>query len=113
MKSRIKILTLSILISISSIQLQAKEGMWLPILLKSIEGDMKSMGLKLSAEDIYSINQSSLKDAVISFGGFCTGEIISDQGLILTNLMAIGQSLLKMSFIMKDSPPLSSSAWKM
>ncbi|MAY83287.1 MAG: serine protease [Flavobacteriales bacterium] len=85
MKSRIKILTLSILISISSIQLQAKEGMWLPILLKSIEGDMKSMGLKLSAEDIYSINQSSLKDAVISFGGFCTGEIISDQGLILTN----------------------------
>jgi len=46
---------------------------------------MKSMGMRLSAEDIYSINQSSLKDAVISFGGFCTGEIISDQGLILTN----------------------------
>jgi hypothetical protein len=85
MKSRIKILSLSLLISLSSIQLQAKEGMWLPLLLKSIEGDMQSMGLKLSAEDIYSINQSSLKDAVISFGGFCTGEIISDQGLILTN----------------------------
>lgn len=85
MKSRIKILSLSLLISLSSIQLQAKEGMWLPLLLKSMHGDMKSMGLKLSAEDIYSINQSSLKDAVISFGGFCTGEIISDQGLILTN----------------------------
>ena len=64
----------------------AKEGMWLPLLLKSLnEGEMQSMGLKLSAEDIYSVNHSSLKDAVISFGGFCTGEIISDQGLILTN----------------------------
>ncbi len=64
----------------------AKEGMWLPMLLKSLnEADMQSMGLKLSAEDIYSVNQSSLKDAIISFGGFCTGEIISDQGLILTN----------------------------
>ena len=64
----------------------AKEGMWLPMLLKSLnEGDMQSMGLNLSAEDIYSVNQSSLKDAIISFGGFCTGEIISDQGLILTN----------------------------
>lgn len=46
---------------------------------------MQSMGLKLTAEDIYSVNQSSLKDAIISFGGFCTGEIISDQGLVLTN----------------------------
>ncbi|WP_207554848.1 S46 family peptidase [Acidiluteibacter ferrifornacis] len=64
----------------------AKEGMWLPLLLKSLnESDMQTMGLKLSAEDIYNVNNSSLKDAVISFGGFCTGEIISDQGLILTN----------------------------
>ncbi|MEQ8908089.1 MAG: S46 family peptidase [Vicingaceae bacterium] len=64
----------------------AKEGMWLPMLLKSLnQSEMQSMGLKLSAEDIYSVNQSSLKDAVISFGGFCTGEIISDKGLILTN----------------------------
>ena len=64
----------------------AKEGMWLPMLLKSLnEGDMQSMGLKLSAEDIYSVNKSSLKDAIISFGGYCTGEIISDRGLILTN----------------------------
>lgn len=66
--------------------LTAKEGMWLPQLLKSLnESEMQSMGLKLSAEDIYSVNNSSLKDAVISFGGFCTGEMISDQGLILTN----------------------------
>ncbi|MEQ8624085.1 MAG: S46 family peptidase [Vicingaceae bacterium] len=71
---------------ITNSAIQAKEGMWLPLLLKSLnEADMQRMGLKLSAEDIYSVNQSSLKDAVVSFGGFCTGEIISDQGLILTN----------------------------
>ena len=64
----------------------AKEGMWLPLLLKSLnESDMQTMGLKLTAEDIYNVNNSSLKDAIISFGGFCTGEIISNQGLILTN----------------------------
>ena len=81
---KVTALFLSLFITISI--LSAKEGMWLPMLLKSLnEGDMQSMGLKLSAEDIYSVNQSSLKDAIISFGGFCTGEIISDQGLILTN----------------------------
>jgi len=81
---RIKVLFLIVFLSAST--LFAKEGMWLPMLLKSLnEGDMQGMGLKLSAEDIYSVNQSSLKDAIISFGGFCTGEIISDQGLILTN----------------------------
>ncbi len=81
---KITVLFLSALLSTS--MLFAKEGIWLPMLLKSLnEGDMQSMGLKLSAEDIYSVNQSSLKDAIISFGGFCTGEIISDQGLILTN----------------------------
>ncbi|MDF2436274.1 MAG: peptidase [Bacteroidota bacterium] len=66
--------------------LRADEGMWLPMLLKSLnESDMQSKGLKLSAEDIYSINKSSLKDAVVQFGGGCTGEIISDKGLLLTN----------------------------
>ena len=81
---KIIIITLSIIFT--SNMAFAKEGMWLPMLLKSLnEGDMQSMGLKLSAKDIYSVNQSSLKDAIISFGGFCTGEIISDQGLILTN----------------------------
>jgi hypothetical protein len=65
---------------------KADEGMWLPVLLKSLnEADMQSKGLKLSAEDIYSINKSSLKDAVVHFGGGCTGEIISDKGLLLTN----------------------------
>ncbi|MGB4847843.1 MAG: S46 family peptidase [Saprospiraceae bacterium] len=64
----------------------AGEGMWLPFLLKSLnETEMKSMGMKMNAEDIYSINQGSLKDAVVHFGGFCTAEVISDQGLLLTN----------------------------
>lgn len=64
---------------------KADEGMWLPFLIGRNYEDMKKHGLKLSQEEIYSINKSSLKDAVISFGGFCTGEIISDQSLILTN----------------------------
>ncbi|MDP5011648.1 MAG: S46 family peptidase, partial [Crocinitomicaceae bacterium] len=64
---------------------RADEGMWLPFMLGRNYKDMKKNGLKLSQEQIYSINKSSLKDAVISFGGFCTGEIISKQGLILTN----------------------------
>ena len=64
----------------------ATEGMWIPLLFKSLnESDMKEMGLKLSAEDIYSINHSSLKDAIVHFGGGCTAEVISEQGLILTN----------------------------
>ncbi len=64
----------------------AEEGMWLPIFLKQLnETDMQSKGMKVSAEDIYSVNKSSMKDAVVLFGGGCTGEIISDQGLLLTN----------------------------
>jgi len=64
---------------------RADEGMWLPFLLGRNYEDMKKHGLRLSQEQIYSINKSSLKDAVISFGGFCTGEVISDKGLVLTN----------------------------
>ena len=65
---------------------KADEGMWLPQLLKALnEKQMKGMGMKLSAEDIYSINKGSLKDAIVSFGGFCTGEVISSKGLLLTN----------------------------
>lgn len=61
----------------------AKEGMWIPILLNIT--DMQAMGLKLTADDIYSVNHGSLKDAIVHFGGGCTSEIISDQGLLLTN----------------------------
>jgi hypothetical protein len=66
--------------------LRADEGMWLPLLLKKLnEGDMQAKGLKLTADDIYNVNKSSLKDAIVHFGGFCTGEMISGDGLILTN----------------------------
>ncbi|MBP6456551.1 MAG: S46 family peptidase, partial [Chitinophagaceae bacterium] len=64
----------------------AGEGMWLPFLLKQVnEKEMRDMGLKITAEDIYSVNNGSLKDAVLIFGGGCTGEVISNQGLVLTN----------------------------
>lgn len=64
----------------------ADEGMWLPQLLKDLnEGAMQKLGCKLTAEQIYSVNHSSLKDAVVLFGGGCTGELVSDQGLLLTN----------------------------
>ena len=65
---------------------KADEGMWLlPLINKLNINKMQEMGLKLSAEEIYSINNSSMKDAIVIFGRGCTGEIISDQGLILTN----------------------------
>lgn len=64
----------------------ADEGMWLPMLIKRLnERDMQKLGLQLTAEELYSVNNSSMKDAIINFGGFCTGEIISPEGLILTN----------------------------
>jgi hypothetical protein len=61
----------------------ANEGMWIPMLLDI--NDMQSNGLRLTQEDIYSIRQSSLKDAIVLFGSGCTGEVISEEGLILTN----------------------------
>ena len=64
---------------------RADEGMWIPMLLNRNEADMQRKGLQLSAEDIYSINHSSLKDAVVIFGGGCTGEVVSDRGLLFTN----------------------------
>ncbi|MFO8002106.1 MAG: S46 family peptidase [Marinilabilia sp.] len=67
-------------------KIKADEGMWLlPLIEKLNIDEMQEMGLQLSAEDIYSINESSLKDAVVVFGGGCTGEMISEEGLLLTN----------------------------
>ena len=63
----------------------ADKGMWLPSLIASRIKDMKQKGFKLSAEDIYSINKASMKDAVVLFDGGCTGEIVSEKGLLLTN----------------------------
>src|SRR5260370_34867490 len=64
----------------------ANDGMWLPLLLEKLnEKQMKGLGMKISGKDIYSVNNGSLKDAIVSFGGFCTGEVISSRGLVLTN----------------------------
>lgn len=64
----------------------ADEGMWLPMLLgQQVYTDMVKKGLKLTKEQLYSINKASLKDAIIIFGGGCTGEIVSAEGLIFTN----------------------------
>ena len=64
----------------------AAEGMWIPLFLKKLnETEMKSLGMKISAEDIYSANRSGIKDAVVLFGGGCTGEVVSPEGLLLTN----------------------------
>jgi hypothetical protein len=81
---KIKIFVLLGVLSMS-ILAKADEGMWLPFMLGRNYEDMKKHGLKLTPEQLYSINKSSLKDAVISFGGFCTGEIISKKGMVLTN----------------------------
>ena len=82
-KSFIVLLTL---LSVMSVKVKADEGMWLlPLIDKLNIGTMTEMGLKLSAEDIYSINKACLKDAVVIFGGGCTGEIVSPEGLLLTN----------------------------
>ncbi|MDF2447951.1 MAG: serine protease [Bacteroidota bacterium] len=77
------ILSLTLIFAITA---KADEGMWLPQLLNAMNiKDMKKNGLKLTAEQIYSVNKSSLKDAIVQFGGGCTAEIVSDKGLILTN----------------------------
>jgi len=65
---------------------RADEGMWLPLLINRLNYvDMQKAGLKLSAEEIYSVNHSSLKDAIVQFGGGCTAEIVSKEGLVFTN----------------------------
>ncbi|MFC2111132.1 S46 family peptidase, partial [Bacteroidota bacterium] len=96
---RLNILLIAVLISFST-SLRADEGMWLPILLN--HADMKAKGLKLSAEDIYSINKACLKDAIVLFGGGCTAEIVSSEGLILTNHHCGYRSIQKHSSVEHD-----------
>ena len=83
MKRITLIITLILTLSVGIVR--AGEGMWIPMLLQYNEKEMQEMGMKITAEDIYSINHSSLKDAIVLFGGGCTGEIVSDYGLLLTN----------------------------
>ena len=78
------LLTLVTILCLGTIS-RADEGMWIPALLQRNEAEMQAMGMKITADDIYSINHSSMKDAVVLFGGGCTGELVSEQGLLLTN----------------------------
>lgn len=81
-----KRIILSITLVIISLNfIYADEGMWLPVLIKSRIIDMQKNGSSLSAEDIYSVNKASIKDAIVQFGSGCTGELISDKGLLITN----------------------------
>jgi hypothetical protein len=90
----------------------ADEGMWLPFLLKQLnESDMKKNGCKLSAKDIYDVNNASLKDAIVQFGGGCTAEIISDKGLLLTNHHCGYSAIATHSTVDKDY--LTNGFWAM
>jgi hypothetical protein len=103
------LLALTLVISLIS---KADEGMWLPQLLNAMNiKDMKKNGLKLTAEQIYSVNKSSLKDAIVQFGGGCTAEIISSQGLILTNHHCGYSSIAYHSTVEKDY--LTNGFWAM
>ena len=73
------------MLAIAGMTARADEGMWLPSLISQRIVDMQEKGFRLDAEDLYSINQASLKDAVVLFGRGCTGELISPEGLLLTN----------------------------
>ena len=81
----IKKLLLVISFAMAAAVSHADEGMWLPSLIGSRIKDMRSKGFRLTAEDIYSVNKASMKDAVVLFGGGCTGEFVSAEGLLLTN----------------------------
>ena len=97
-----KLLTLLALVSVSFTAI-ADEGMWLlPYIKKMNSKDMKKHGCKLSAEDIYSAEKSSLKDAIVVFGGGCTGEIVSPNGLLFTNHHCGYDSIQKLSSVEHD-----------
>jgi hypothetical protein len=84
MKNVMKIMIAILLVG--TMQVKADEGMWMPLLLKKYNYEkMQALGLKLTPEQLYDVNHSSLKDAIVWFNGGCTGEIISNQGLVLTN----------------------------
>jgi hypothetical protein len=97
-----KSLFLTLCLLIISISARATEGMWIPSLINMFYSDMKTYGLKLKPEDIYSTNKSSLKDAIVQFDGGCTAEIVSGEGLLLTNHHCGYDAIQKHSTLEKD-----------
>ena len=81
-----KKILLTVVLAVTMVRSFADEGMWLPLLLgQQVYNDMVKRGLKLTKDQLYSINKASLKDAIVIFGNGCTGEIVSSQGLLFTN----------------------------
>ena len=86
MYHKIRIILLSItLLYAFNFKIYADEGMWIPMLINKNYAEMKRLGLKLTTDDIYNINNASLKDAIVQFGNGCTGEVVSNEGLVFTN----------------------------
>ena len=96
------ILTTLLLLAIVATTARADEGMWLLNLIGKNYQQMKAQGFRLKPEDVYSVNKSSLKDAVVVFGGYCTGEIVSDKGLIFTNHHCGYESIQQHSTVAHD-----------
>lgn len=92
--------------------LRADEGMWMLPLLQKMNGKaLEEAGCRLTPEEIYSINNSSLKDAIVQFGGGCTGEIISGEGLLVTNHHCGYSSIQKLASVEHDY--LADGYWAM
>lgn len=107
-KSFILIVLFSIIFPFISV---ADEGMWLPLLLQKRQADMQKKGMKITAKDIYDVNNSSLKDAVMLFGGGCTGEFVSKEGLLITNHHCGYGSIVRQSTVERDY--LTNGFWAM
>lgn len=107
-----KLLCVITAFAVFSANMAADEGMWmLPLLKKMNIKTMEDLGCRLTADDIYSINHSSLKDAIVQFGGGCTGEVISDEGLLVTNHHCGYSSIQKLSSVEHDY--LTDGYWAM
>ncbi|MGE0079228.1 MAG: S46 family peptidase [Bacteroidales bacterium] len=106
-----RIVSMFLLTAFISLNSFADEGMWLPILIGKNIDQMHKMGFKLSAEDVYSVNKSSLKDAIVQFGGGCTAELISSEGLLITNHHCGFSSIQSHSSVEHDY--LSNGFWAM
>ena len=111
MKSKILFISLFFTLVVGS-NLKADEGMWIPLLIEKFNIKlMQEKGFKLSAEDIYSVNQACMKDAVIHFGGKCTGAVISSDGLLITNHHCGYEEIQRHSSLERDY--LTNGFWAM